>query len=53
MPAKVGPVFTFSLPGGKSRPLPPVSYATTNRLGTNWLWLRSADLQRSWPAHVV
>jgi len=23
MPAKGGPVFTFSLPGGKPRPLPP------------------------------
>jgi len=32
MSAKLGPIFTFSLPGGRLASLPPVSYATVQEL---------------------
>jgi len=39
MSAKGGPVFSFSLPGGRgSNPRPPVSYATDLVLFSDYLW---------------
>jgi len=34
MSTKGGPIFTFSLPGGRLAPSPPISYATGHRFST-------------------
>ena len=38
MSTEGGPVFTFSLPGGRLTSLPPVSYVTADYINIEWIY---------------
>jgi len=51
MSTKGGPVFTFSLPGGRLAPFLPVSYTTGDILGVSSLKCTASHCQRS--THIL
>jgi len=61
MSAKEGPVFTFGLPRGAARPMPPVCYTTVyqhaclpgrQHMHTFWRWWLASQSCRSWREEV-